>query len=203
MSLINCNECGKEISDTSKSCIHCGCPVHKMLKCSECGVESPDTEKVCPNCGNKLGGSISITVEKPDLNKINFSNSKIKLSLIALIVFVTIGVVGFIIFGDSNKISLQEVYDSIGCSSTYCSIASDESYLEIDTNPFDLDDYSSYSAAGLIEDANRELGFSESLYTRMGKTRALDGTLTDENKNVKVSWTYHPDAGLEVVYTLK
>lgn len=203
MSLITCNECGKEISDTSKNCIHCGCPVEKLIKCEECGNEVPDTTKVCPNCGNKLGSSISFTVEKPDLNKINFSNSRFKLVLIGVVILVTVVVVGFIMFGNSNKINLQDVYDTIGCTSSYCSIAGDGSYLEIDTNPYNIDDYSSYSAAGLIEDANRELGFSEALYTRMGKTRALDGTLTDENDNVKVSWTYHPDNGLEVVYTLK
>ncbi len=29
MALFNCPECGKEISDTSKVCIHCGCVLHK------------------------------------------------------------------------------------------------------------------------------------------------------------------------------
>lgn len=27
MSLIICNECGKEVSDKAKSCINCGCPI--------------------------------------------------------------------------------------------------------------------------------------------------------------------------------
>lgn len=29
MALIKCSECGKEISDKAKVCIHCGCPVFK------------------------------------------------------------------------------------------------------------------------------------------------------------------------------
>ena len=29
MALIKCNECGKEISDKSKTCIHCGNPIFK------------------------------------------------------------------------------------------------------------------------------------------------------------------------------
>lgn len=29
MALIKCSECGKEISDKAKTCIHCGCPVEK------------------------------------------------------------------------------------------------------------------------------------------------------------------------------
>lgn len=32
MSLINCQECGKEISDKASSCPNCGCPIHKGTK---------------------------------------------------------------------------------------------------------------------------------------------------------------------------
>lgn len=31
MALIKCPECGKEISDKSKQCIHCGCPLEEMM----------------------------------------------------------------------------------------------------------------------------------------------------------------------------
>ena len=34
----------------------------------------------------------------------------------------------------------------------------------------------------------------------MGQTRALDGTQRAEGKNVNVSWTYHPDDGLQIVF---
>lgn len=30
MSLINCPECGKEISDKSEKCIHCGYPIRNI-----------------------------------------------------------------------------------------------------------------------------------------------------------------------------
>ncbi len=32
MSLVMCSECGKEISDKSMNCIHCGCPLNETLK---------------------------------------------------------------------------------------------------------------------------------------------------------------------------
>ena len=32
MALIKCPECGKEISDQSKSCIHCGCPLQSQAQ---------------------------------------------------------------------------------------------------------------------------------------------------------------------------
>ena len=54
MALIKCVDCGKEISDTSKVCIHCGCPVEKELICNECGKKLDIKEKVCKNCGCKI-----------------------------------------------------------------------------------------------------------------------------------------------------
>ena len=62
MALIKCPECGKEISDQSKECIHCG---YSLLKnemekdisykiCSECGQKVPNNVNSCPNCGLPL-----------------------------------------------------------------------------------------------------------------------------------------------------
>lgn len=31
MALINCSECGREISDKASSCVHCGCPVSQIV----------------------------------------------------------------------------------------------------------------------------------------------------------------------------
>ena len=45
-----------------------------------------------------------------------------------------------------------------------------------------------------------ELGFTGATLDRMGKTRALDGTLTAQGRNCNVSWTYHPDDGLQMVF---
>lgn len=41
MALINCSECGKEISDKASTCPNCGCPVEKM-----------DAENICSINGN-------------------------------------------------------------------------------------------------------------------------------------------------------
>jgi type II secretory pathway pseudopilin PulG len=45
-----------------------------------------------------------------------------------------------------------------------------------------------------------ELGFSSAVIDRMDKTRALDGTQNAEGKNCNVTWTYHPDDGLQMVF---
>lgn len=56
MALINCPECGKEISEQAASCPHCGTPIKKGDKkfCQHCG-ESIDKDcVVCPKCGKQV-----------------------------------------------------------------------------------------------------------------------------------------------------
>jgi hypothetical protein len=45
-----------------------------------------------------------------------------------------------------------------------------------------------------------ELGFSPAVYERMNRTRALDGTQAASSSMANVTWTYHPDNGLQVVF---
>ena len=58
MALINCNECGREISDKAVTCPHCGAPTSNANLntkfCKHCG-ESIDKEcVVCPKCGKQV-----------------------------------------------------------------------------------------------------------------------------------------------------
>lgn len=51
MALINCAECGKQVSDLAACCPHCGAPVQKKEYCKECGNQVSESASVCPNCG--------------------------------------------------------------------------------------------------------------------------------------------------------
>jgi hypothetical protein len=54
MAMILCSECGKEISDQAKACVHCGCPISvtfKIIKCPKCGFERKPEDTECPKCG--------------------------------------------------------------------------------------------------------------------------------------------------------
>ncbi len=48
MALINCPECGKQISSSAKQCVHCGCA---FSVCHECGNVTVGSFEVCPSCG--------------------------------------------------------------------------------------------------------------------------------------------------------
>lgn len=50
MALINCPECGKQISVNAKKCIHCGFPIPRQT-CSQCGNEYNALLDECPTCG--------------------------------------------------------------------------------------------------------------------------------------------------------
>lgn len=47
--LINCPECGKQISDQSKQCIHCGYPLDKIQNTTSKNIKT--SIKKCPVCG--------------------------------------------------------------------------------------------------------------------------------------------------------
>ena len=54
MALINCKECGQQISDSASVCPHCGAPVIRDVFCPSCGTKVPENVKFCPNCGGKI-----------------------------------------------------------------------------------------------------------------------------------------------------
>ena len=94
-------------------------------------------------------------------------------------------------------------------------ITADNSCLMIDTNPYDKD----YNEMSFVEQQifpqkeqdslngikfmNTKLGFSDAVYRKMLQTSALMGRQSEENSKYRVSWTYHPDSGLEVMYEKK
>lgn len=85
----------------------------------------------------------------------------------------------------------------------FCIVADDRSYIEIDTDPFDIGNHITDGSIEAIKDINKQLGLPESVYAQMEGTRALDGTQTYEKDGISVSWTFHPDSGLEVIYSAK
>lgn len=97
---------------------------------------------------------------------------------------------------------LKKIYDE-KCDSSWAKLASDGSYLSIDTNPYDINDHTEIDACYAINDVITELGLPESLIEDMGHTSSIDGKQEEEYDDVVVSWKYHPDHGLEVTFKAK
>ncbi|MDR0834688.1 MAG: zinc-ribbon domain-containing protein [Candidatus Symbiothrix sp.] len=55
MALINCPECGKEISDKALQCPQCGCPINsEVVKMRKTDVNSPERMQQAPKCGDPI-----------------------------------------------------------------------------------------------------------------------------------------------------
>lgn len=96
---------------------------------------------------------------------------------------------------------LQAIYLQY-CDPSYASVAADGSYLSIDTDPDSS--YLDYEEEALLAifAVNEELDIPDSVIEKMGSTRALDGVQTQICGDIEVRWSYHPDNGLEVIYSL-
>lgn len=80
-------------------------------------------------------------------------------------------------------------------------MSEDGSCIWIDTNPYlAREGYFDPQAGLLMDELYEELDVPDSVVARMGKTRALDGVQTYEGEWYTISWTYHPDEGLEILY---
>lgn len=97
---------------------------------------------------------------------------------------------------------LEAIFDEY-CDSAWAFVAADGSYLSIDTNPDDIEDHTDFSAYLAISSVNSALGLPDALFEKMGQTRALDGRQTESYDDLTVSWTYHPDNGMEIMYEKK
>lgn len=53
MAMIICPNCGEQVSDKAKKCVHCGIVLiqEEKRRCSECGEELDEEDTVCTNCG--------------------------------------------------------------------------------------------------------------------------------------------------------
>jgi hypothetical protein len=78
----------------------------------------------------------------------------------------------------------------------WVTIDGDETYASVSIEPLGLGDV---ELPALLDD----LGFPPSTMSKIGNTRALDGTLTADAPHVTASWTYHPDDGLSLVFERK
>lgn len=104
---------------------------------------------------------------------------------------------------DINKLqqAYEIVYAQYGASSCY-EIAADGSYISLDTNPYNIDDYYDPEYMAILQAMNTALGLPDYVYASMLSTSYLQGKQTEIVAGVKVTWSYHPNYGLEALYII-
>lgn len=126
MALIQCPECGKEISDKAKKCVHCGKifvvedVADIKIKCNECGVILSETDEVCPNCGytveniktknetNKSG--VNVQQSKISNLKIKMKTNKAIYYVSIVILICVVGGIGYNLFSGGSEKSAYNKY---------------------------------------------------------------------------------------------
>lgn len=107
--------------------------------------------------------------------------------------------------GNSKSNLLNTAYDTLykefGWNSCY-TLGSDKSYLQVDTNPYDIDDYYNATYLEILKSAITALKLPDYIYQRMLKTTAMQGRQEVTANGITVSWTYHPNKGLEAMFTI-
>lgn len=212
-----CTNCGAPLGDGQAFCPKCGTPKAAPKKniCGKCGNELQDGQEFCPRCGQKAGLTVDSNVNAA-INQFNAgvqqAAAKKKTPLIiGIAVAALVIILAVVALGGGSKKDFNDLYPSLDVEK-WCTIASDGSYMKIDTNPSNKDgddltwtDYETLiiPANEKIEQINKELGFSDALYEKMNTTTWSMGKQTESNDDYTVSWTYHPDKGLEVMYEIK
>ena len=192
-----CTNCGSQMDEKAVICVKCGVEKGKGdTFCAHCGAAVPEKgQSVCMTCGYALPRAKAQPKLSPKKN-------------IKFIAIVAVIVIAIIIIAScsnpANSVNFNALYDQY-CVSTWAEVASDGSYLHIDTNPYDWEDegVAYIDAYYAIRDINAALGLPESLFNDMGETSALDGKQrrTYEDLGIEISWDYHPDYGMEVTYS--
>lgn len=93
------------------------------------------------------------------------------------------------------------LYEEFGWSACY-TLGSDKSYLQVDTNPFDINNYYYEQNIQILKSTVTALKLPDYIYQRMLKTNALQGRQEATVNGINVSWTYHPNKGLEAIFIL-
>ena len=201
-----CSNCGAPLGDGQAFCPKCGTPKNAPKKniCGKCGAELQDGQEFCPKCGQKAGLAVDAGVNSAisqfnaGIQKNNDKKKK-KPLFIGIAAAVVVAIVLIATLGGGGSKDFNKMFGEYADES-WCYISSDGSYMKIDTNPYDIEDHIDTTAYYKIKSINSELGFSESLWSKMVETSALDGRQTEDNDKVTVSWKYHPDSGMEVTY---
>lgn len=224
-----CSNCGAVLQDGQDFCPKCGQKIGaaQSRTCSNCGAMLQDDQDFCPKCGQRY---VPQNFSNHQSNFASPASSAASNPAAAVAMappvqkskkkFVVIGIISVIMIAaivtaailiptllNSPK-NFKELFNQYR-NESWCEIASDGSWMRVDTNPEDYDsDYwflfseDMNEALAAIKEINQELGFSSAVYERMNETSALKGWQSEKNGAYSVSWSYHPDQGLEVFYEI-
>lgn len=110
MAMMQCPECGQEISDKAKKCIHCGKvlieEIKEDIKCGECGVILSEIDEMCPNCGCPIDTKVSEDLKPQQVEvtniKMTTKTKKIIIGIVAIALLSLASGMGYKVYLDNK-----------------------------------------------------------------------------------------------------
>lgn len=226
---IVCRKCGSPVSENLQYCPKCGTPIKRI--CSKCGTELSEDQVFCANCGTRYSDGIKAIDIKNSTNSIKkaIGSGRKIIAIVVIIAVILTG--GYFVYKKITRPSFNNMieslvkknsdysfYESILIGNGYSGegkavkIGDNGNWMKVDTNPLDIekddrDEVVRYAYTFVIDQfieiVHKELGFSDLVLEDMNETTWSMGPQTAESKKATARWTYHPDKGLEITYTLK
>ncbi len=210
-----CTKCGAEMLDEAVVCVKCGYQLNaENLSTENESMEEPE------NATTQNENDIIDTPKK--IEKLMFWKWSKKKMIIASSILAIVILAGAIsILKINDVLFLERVANEVRKEYPDAHISCNVDTLTMDTNPFTNSEEKNLAAEfamglsrregeNLEQDTvfgvgmvNEKLGFPPSLYSKMIKTTPAMGLQTDENDKFYVSWSYHPNKGLEVKWEKK
>lgn len=198
---MKCIFCGAEITENAKYCAICG--REQLIQKNHALEQQPVMSEQTTDANNTQSAPYINTPGAFGTGAPSVAQSHKKLSTkVKAIIGAAAGtviVLLIVILALTSDSKLESVYDKY-CNPMWASITEDGTTLTIDTNPYDIEDEISFEAISAIEAINKDLGLGDGVFEKMKTTRAMDGMQSVTKKGYIVTWIYHPEKGLEVIY---
>ena len=198
---MKCIFCGAEITENAKYCAICG--REQLIQKNSAPEQKPVMSEQTTDANNTQSAPYINTPGAFGTGAPSVAQSHKKLSTkVKAIIGAAAGtviVLLIVILALTSDSKLESVYDKY-CNPMWASITEDGTTLTIDTNPYDIEDEISFEAISAIEAINKDLGLGDGVFEKMQTTRAIDGMQSITKKGYIVTWIYHPEKGLEVIY---
>ena len=198
---MKCIFCGAEITENAKYCAICG--REQLIQKNSAPEQKPVMSEQTTDANNTQSAPYINTPGAFGTGAPSVAQSHKKLSTkVKAIIGAAAGtviVLLIVILALTSDSKLESVYDKY-CNPMWASITEDGTTLTIDTNPYDIEDENFLEAISAIEEINKDLGLGDGVFEKMQTTRAIDGMQSITKKGYIVTWIYHPEKGLEVIY---
>ena len=112
MAMMECPNCGEQVSDKAKKCVHCGAvliPEEKRY-CQECGAELDAEADVCPKCGCPVENvkDSEATPQQVEVTGVKIAKKSKKIIAIAAVVILIVALIAVAVVQGQKKKEAEE-----------------------------------------------------------------------------------------------